>query len=297
MTAAMRRFGLVVTMGLVIGTAGEAKADVTFEITVTGQIDYISDTLGLLDSSVQIGTPYKMTFIFSYNATPIITGQTGLAAYGFVPQFSSQVTYGDYKMTSTGYLTGNMAVWNDYVFSGRGETDGFQIFSEQNSVVTTNPNAKPLFNTQNSVDAFGSSHSVFSSTQLPPLSVYNAVSFQNTTSSNTLDFVSFVHPSSTDYTDTSFVGGSYSTISAQYITPEPSTLVPVIIVSILGVVNAWRCHARADAGHLSSAHPSGAEGKTAQIAPRRLIDRRRQGERPRGSPARRRGPLPSSGTP
>ena len=221
MTAATRRIGITM-LGLALGAAGSARADLTFEITVTGQIDYISDTLGLLDSSVQIGTPYEMTFIFSYNATPSPVAP-GFESYSLAtPVFSSIVTYGDYTITSTGNTSGSLGIWNNYIFSGRGVTDGFQIFTAQNTVVIANhPYAKPLFNAQNSVDAFDSSHSVFSSTRLPPVSVYNAANFQNTTSSNALDFISFLQPSATDYADGSFVGGSYSTISAQYIRVHP----------------------------------------------------------------------------
>ena len=101
MTAATRRISMTL-LGLALGATSSARADLSFEITVTGQIDYISDTLGLLDSSVQIGTTYEMRFTFSYNATPSPITR-GFVGYSLAtPVFSSVVTYGDYVITSTG---------------------------------------------------------------------------------------------------------------------------------------------------------------------------------------------------
>jgi hypothetical protein len=227
-------------LAYVLGFAGNAMADLgPFEITVTGTIDYVSDSLGLLDSSVHVGTNYVMTFNFSFGASPI-PGVPGLAAYGLAPPaFSSTVTFGDYTISSNGTDSGSMTIWNNYAFSGRGVTDGFQLETVANTVVSTNPDATPLFNAQNSIDAFDSSGSVFSSTALPSLSVYNASNFQNPNSSNALDFISFLHPNETDFQDGAVVGGSYNSISALFLAPEPSSLAVVFVAVPIGLGFWW----------------------------------------------------------
>ena len=201
--------------------SSNSKAELALEIIVSGTIDDIVNENNLFDSSVQVGINYTYKFYFPMdpqrfgNDTPQFTSNYEASVQ---PAYSI-VQYGDYTFLDSNPNNLFLSIWNDTTFSGRGETDGFQLQSDSDVASSTNPSAKTLYSDQNSLDAFDSSHSTFSSTAIPSASVFTTANFQNQNSSNALDFISFVHlndnTNDPSFDNPAYVGGSYGSISAQ----------------------------------------------------------------------------------
>ncbi len=202
----------------------------TVKVTASGVINLVSTNPGVLDASVQVGTPFNVNFLYDFGSSNQSSNPEVGAYYYSGPAYGLEGTFGDYTISANAG-TSDVAVFNRP--SGFSEYQ-VQLTSFGNILTTSNPNAgPPPTQTQFGLAFTDSTGMVANSISLPPASLFQLSHFD--AGSNGAGF-SFYYD--LGFNQFGAVDGTVTSLSAQTLpqaVPEASTTVSFGLLLALGL--------------------------------------------------------------